>query len=177
MISWDVYPTNDSTSTDSAPPASMANFPSMSVTVPRCVPFSTTLTPGRPAPFSSVTRPVTDTSAFRAASGRPASGPGAFPDCSRICPPTSRYEMLCGRNSRFSTSESFRSVAEMLTFRSAWIVLELYTNFTLAISSIRSSSLRSSWLSALIEMEWSSRSCVRTSRAKPTVMARPISRE
>ena len=51
---------NEKTSVTSSPETGKVNFPSMSEKVAFCVPFSTTVTPGKPRPSSAaVTAPET----------------------------------------------------------------------------------------------------------------------
>ena len=55
-----LYPMNENTSVTSSPDTGKVNFPSMSEKVAFCVPFSTTVTPGKPRPSSAaVTVPET----------------------------------------------------------------------------------------------------------------------
>src|SRR5690606_30207451 len=58
-ISSDKYPTEEKSSTASSLGTSNEYLPFMSVMVPVVVPFTTTVTPGKALPFSSVILPET----------------------------------------------------------------------------------------------------------------------
>ena len=118
--------------------------PLASVVVPRCVPLTTTLTPGSTSPLSSLMVPVMVRSALTRAGIDRVFMEGSVNEVlstvflrRRMRLPTTSYEMRSGLSSSSSTLESLPFATLTDIFWSARMLLVLYTNLTSVCFSSR----------------------------------------